>query len=172
MSANLKSGAKDVGCRNWINETVEYGALVSAVTRVAHPKLYEAGRDTLVAMQRHPDLVEVAREWSSVYNAVSVVSNRHCPIHRDVGTNAAWYDCLTTIGGDSDMEMHWPALGVSLAYRSGTSVLFSGYTIAHTVSKSESERVCFAHYMKDNVHETFGIADPGWMDLHTYRNVL
>lgn len=139
--------------------------------RVAHPALYEAGRDLLIGLNSVPELHPAVENWTSVFGAISIISNRESPVHRDSGTNARWYDALTNIGGDIDTRMDWPSFGIQLQYRSGTTILFSGYAIPHGVAGSEKERVCFAHYMKDNVHERFGVEAPNWMKLDFYKGV-
>lgn len=170
VASSLKG--TDPGCREWLHETHEYEALISGMLRVAHPKLFEAGRDVLLAMRSVPDLVPAVQNWTSVFGAISIVANRESPVHRDQGTNPRWFDALTSIGGDLETRLVLPGLGISLQYRSGTTVLFSGYTLAHRVSRSRAERVCFAHYMKDNVHERFGVEAPNWMNMSFYRSTL
>jgi hypothetical protein len=170
VSATLKQRNTDKGCRAWLQEIREYGALVSGITLVAHPELYRAGLTTLSNTRDMPEISEVVKIWSSVYSAVSIVSNRECPLHRDTGTDAEWFDFLTTVGGDWNTEMSWPQLGINIAYTSGTSVLFSGYTLAHTVTTSEEERLCIAHYMKGNVFERFGVCGPSWMYSTVYKS--
>jgi len=171
VSATLKANNPDQGCRSWAFDFVEAGALLSAIVRVAHPDLYDAGLIAFMEMHNIPEVAECLQCWSSIFSAISVIANRESPIHRDAGTRSEWYDFLVSIGGDPDTRMVWPSLGVQLAYTSGTGVLFSGYCIPHGVGKSKADRVCIAGYMKDNVHERFHVRAPGWMNIEMYDNV-
>jgi len=168
VSASLKHSAHD-GCRDWVLECGEANGLLSAITRVVHPELYEAGRQAYIAMQGHPGVRDSVRQWSSVYSAISAMANRMTPLHRDVGSLAEGYDLLVTIGGDVWTKMLWPSLGVELAYRTGTAVFFSGYSIPHEVPESHAERFCLAYYMKDDVHERFGVKGASWMEYGIYQ---
>jgi hypothetical protein len=41
--------------------------------------------------------------------------------------------------------------------------------LEHEVSDFEGERVCYAYFMRDNVHEWAGVRPPGdWMDRDYY----
>jgi hypothetical protein len=46
-----------------------------------------------------------------------------------------------------------PGLGLSLEYGPGTVVGFSGTMLEHEVSSFEGDRVCYAYFMMDAVHE-------------------
>jgi hypothetical protein len=147
-----------------------YNLLINGVLRIAHPGLYKAGLDVQRAMQSMPDIAEASQHWNSVFTAIGVVANRQSPLHRDTGTRAAWYDILTTIGGDAESVMDWPSLGLRLQYQSGTTLVFSGYTLAHQVPLSREDRFCIAYYMKENVHERFGVEAVGWMKTDYYNH--
>jgi len=164
----LKPNSGDPGCLKWVQEVNVTGALLSAITRIAHPQQYEAGRQAFAAMQDLADVAEVLRWWSSIYSGISVIANRETPVHRDVGTSPEAYDLLATIGGDEETTLVLPSMGVFMEYRSGTAVLFSGYAVPHGVTPSVAERVCFAYYIKDNVHERFGVKGLDWMNRSLY----
>jgi hypothetical protein len=147
---------------------LETSALTSGITRIAHGGLYSAGVSAFLRMQNMEELEHAVRDWSSVFSVMSVIVDRGSPLHRDSGTVPSAYDLLVTIGGDEDIAMSWPGLGVKVSYSTGTAVLFSGYVLAHGVPASNSERLCFAYYMKDNVHERFSVKTPPWSELSHY----
>jgi hypothetical protein len=169
VSQLLKKENPDGGCRQWLQEFGVSSAMLSAIARVAHPDLYWAGRNAFLALQEIEEINEVMTMWNSVFNGVSIIVDRESPLHRDVGTRAAWYDILATIGGDVDTSMRWPGLGISVSYRSGTVVLFSGFTIPHCVEMSEMDRVCFAYYMKESVHARTSVLSPSWMTIKQHN---
>jgi hypothetical protein len=119
-------------------------------------------------MQELADITEVLQWWSSIYSGVSIIANRETPVHRDVGTSPEAYDLLVTIGGDEETVLCLPSMGLVMEYRSGTTVLFSGYAVPHGVTPSVAERVCFAYYIKDNVHERFRVKGLDWMNQSMY----
>jgi hypothetical protein len=154
-----------------VQDSLEVGALFSAIARVAHPSLYDAGHATFAAMQDLPEIAECLQTWSSVFSGVSIIANRETPAHRDTGTLAKWFDILATIGGDTDTKLNLLSIGAEMAYRSGTVILFSGALLAHSVAACEAERVCFAYFMKNKIHERFGIRAPSWMESSVYSNL-
>jgi hypothetical protein len=138
----------------------ETNCLVSAILKIIHPDLYIAGRECLLKLLEGPDCVEdpdnvkeIALLWSSVFNAMSVISNRSSPPHRDPKTRSEWYDILLTVGPYSVAWLDLPATGLRLLYKSGTFVAFSGKFLRHGVEPVDGERVCVAYYMRDNVQE-------------------
>lgn len=169
MSSLLKRNNTHGGCRLWLDQMRPYNFLINGILGVVHPHLYKAGMDVYREMQTLPEVAEASRHWGSVFTAIGIVSNRQSPLHRDTGTRAAWYDILTSVGGDAESVMEWPSLGLRLQYRSGTTVVFSGYTLTHSVPLSAEDRFCIAYYMKENVHARFGIEGAGWMKADHYR---
>lgn len=141
----------------------ETSALMSAILRVMHPALYESGRATVKKLWQYPELHPALEYWPSVFNAVTALSNRETPFHRDNYSRAQWYDLLTTIGPYQDAVMEFPGLGMKLRYNSGTVVGFSGKIVRHGVGDCKGDRVCLAYYMRDKVHERMGIEAAQWM---------
>lgn len=121
-------------------------------------------------MQNLPEIAEILKIWNSVFSGISIIANRETPPHRDTGTLDRWFDILATIGGDYDTVLKLDSISVELAYRSGTVVLFSGATLVHSVAASKANRVCFAYFMKNRIHERFGVRAPNWMELSVYSN--
>ena len=65
--------------------------------------------------------------------------------------------------------MKLPGLGISLEYGPGTVVGLSGQAIEHAVPNYEGDRVCYAYFMRDNVHEWVNIACKDWMETSYYE---
>jgi hypothetical protein len=172
VSKSLKATNRDTSCQDWVDEFLEAGGLLSAISRVAHPSLYMTGRTAFSAMRELTEIGNCVKRWSSVFSAVNIIVNRETPLHRDTGTLPEWFDILATIGGDSDTIMELPSIGARIAYRSGTVALFSGATIAHSVPAARADRVCFTYYMKNKIHERFGVKAPGWMDASIYSDCI
>ncbi|EGO05089.1 hypothetical protein SERLA73DRAFT_43828, partial [Serpula lacrymans var. lacrymans S7.3] len=58
----------------WLQSFVETRTLMSAILHVAHPALYESAGEALVQVEDHMDDVMILKAWSSVFNALSIIS--------------------------------------------------------------------------------------------------
>lgn len=76
----------------------ESGALLSAILFVAHPRLYEAGQESLKRAMGMKNIEPVLETWPTVFNKVQVISNWQSPFHRDTSGQPTWYDLLMTLG--------------------------------------------------------------------------
>jgi hypothetical protein len=167
MSASLKHP----GAHLWLSEMFEASALLSAILRVIHPALYECGRETIQRLHQHAELQPALEKWPSVFNAVTILSNRETPLHRDNHSRPQWYDMLTPVGPYQQAVLDLPGVGLKLAYESGTVVGLSGKVLRHGVKACDGERICLAYYMRDKVHERMGTEAGQWMKHQHYENV-
>ncbi|KAF8261274.1 hypothetical protein EI94DRAFT_1607556, partial [Lactarius quietus] len=62
-----------------------------------------------------------------------------------------------------------PGLGLSLEYGPGTVIGLLGMTLEHEVSDFEGERVCYAYFIRDNVHEWARVLEHTWMTTSQYQ---
>jgi hypothetical protein len=159
----------------WLDEIMESNLVMSAILAIIHPKLYKAGRKTFDytrnAAKTAADLKgqNVLSRWTSVFNGLSVIGNRVTPLHRDVNSRVQWYDLLITLGSYRDCTLELPGAGCSLEYGPGTVVGLSGMVLAHEVPKFDGERVCYAYFMRNNVHEWATVRGEGWMNTEYYK---
>lgn len=135
---------------------------------VMHPALFAAARETLIQFNQQDDLQEVLSKWTSVFNGLSVISNRETPIHRDNNSQPEWYDMLVTLGSYSNGIMELPGVGLRLRYNAGTVVGLGGKMLSHGVAASEGDRICYAYYMRDAVHYKADVPSPSWMRTDVY----
>jgi hypothetical protein len=99
--------------------------------------------------------------WPTVYSAMDVIANRITPTHYDQGGADSFYDHLVSFGQDHDAHFVVDDLHGKFAYQPGTSILFSGKVLGHSVPQwSKGERMVIAHYTKDNVQERLRVARP------------
>jgi len=112
--------------------------------------------------------------WPTTYHALDVIANRATPQHYDQGGAITFYDHLISLGQDHDAHFFLDNLHGEFAYQPGTSVLFSGKVLSHSVPKwSTGERVVIAHYSKDDIHERLEVARPLLpTQLNWYSNYL
>lgn len=170
ISAPLKPGAADPGTLLWLKSTAESFALIGAFLFIAHPELYNAGRQVFRTISQNPALVkedaavlDILQYWTSPFSGYGVISNRLTPFHRDNYSRAQWFDLLTTLGTYEGSRLLLANLGVQLQYDAGTMVALLGKILRHGVPETAGDRVCIAQYMRDNVHGRAGVKAPGWM---------
>ena len=75
------------------------------------------------------------------------------PAHQDGNTQKQWYGLLVTLEHYQNCNLELQGLGLLLEYGPGTVVGFLGSAMEHEVSHFDEERVCYAYFMRDNVHE-------------------
>lgn len=119
-------------------------------------------------------LKDPSLKWPTVYPGMDIIANRVTPKHYDKGGAFSFYDHLVSLGQDHDAELWLHDFQAEFAYKPGTSVLFSGKVLAHSVPEwSEGERLVIAHYAKDDVQDRLNIATPslptqlGWWSNRT-----
>lgn len=168
-SASLKPGHTAQGGRAWLTAIGESAALLSSVLRVIHPDLYAMARQSMDEMSGELNLAEILQLWMSVFNGVSVISNRETPVHRDHSSASEWYDLLTTIGPYDSAVFELPGVGLRFMYQSGTIIGFCGRVLRHGVSEAGGERLCLAYYMRANVQKRLGSLSAGWNHWDRYH---
>ena len=167
-SVNFRSPA----ALEWLDAISESNAIFSAILAVIHPNLYEAGWKTTKHLRDTPEIgsPHVLSRWASVFSGVSVISNRITPPHRDLSSRHNWYDILATSGTYQDCHLELPGLGITLEYGPGTVVGLSGKALEHVVPSFVGDRVCYAYFMRDNVHEWARVAGSDWMYTKYYKS--
>ena len=153
-------------CRRWVKDSGKIAAIMSAVLSVVQPDLYALNRECLLRLSEREDLRDFIAPWGFTFNAVSVISNRSSPAHRDGRSGGAQYsDVLVSLGGDTGTVLELYSLGIRCRYPSGSMAIFSGHTILHGVSDSVTERVCIAGYSRPAVLRSTKLGAPKWVTL-------
>ena len=115
------------------------------------------------------DPQDVLSQWMSVFTGVAVMSNRFTPAHWDRSSRCNWYDMLATLGAYRSCNLELPGLGISLEYGPGTVVGISGNVLEHAVRSFEGDRVCYAYFMRNNVHEWASVPVSDWIYTKYYE---
>ena len=168
VSANFSSSPCAM---EWLNAISESNAVLSAILSVIHPSLYDAGWET-INLLRHtagtgPE--DVFLRWASTFSGISVISNRKTIPHCDKYSRYNWYDMLATAGNYRGCNLELPGLGISLEYGPGMVVGISGMLLEHAVPCFEGDRVCYAYFMRNNVHEWARVPASEWMCTRYYE---
>ena len=76
---------------------------------------------------------------------------------------------MMSIGSYENCNMELLGLRPSLEYGPGTVVGLAGVTLEHTVPYFEGERVCYAYWMRDGMHEWAQVPVNSWMKTDYYQ---
>jgi hypothetical protein len=103
-----------------------------------HPQMWLANSNaapSLLEILDNPQLT-----WPTVYPAMDLIANRKTGRHFDWGGAITFYDHLISFGQNHGAKLVLHDFDAHLAYQPGTSVLFSGTALAHSVSKPRGEK--------------------------------
>jgi hypothetical protein len=107
--------------------------------------------------------------WRSFFSGIEVISNRKTEKHRDKLSDITDYDFLVSAGRHTEAWLELEDVKVKLHYTPGTVVAVCGKVLNHAVPDWEGgERLCIAHFTRDNVHERLGEARPNWVRNEGY----
>lgn len=147
-------------------------ALLAACAR----GLYQIGAEAVQKLQKGQGLHtwhENVNLWPSVFSGIQVIVNRVTPSHRDSGAAASMYDLLVSAGTHQSATLGLGDVKANLTYKPGTVVLVCGRVLRHEVANwNLGERICMAHFMRDNVHERLGLPRPPWVNIQHYRDMM
>ena len=171
QSPQVSASFREPAALDWLAAISESNAIVSAILAVIHPKLYDAGWQTTKHLRKTPGVCpeDVLTRWASVFSGISVISNHETLPHHDGGSRHHWYDILVTLGRYQNCNLKLPGLNYSLEYSPGTVVGLSGRVLEHAVPGFEGDRVCYAYFMRDNVHEWANASCSNWMKASDYE---
>jgi hypothetical protein len=155
---------------NWLEDISESNAILSAILGVIHPHLYNSGWNTFSRLRQTAEIArqDVLQDWTSVFSGTSVIFNGNVRAHRDGQSRHNWYDLLATLGCYRNCNLELPGLGLTLEYGPGTVVGLSGMVLEHQVSHFEGERISYAYFMRDAVHEWANVPGATWMKTDYY----
>jgi hypothetical protein len=104
------------------------------------------------------------QSWNSVFSAIDVIVNRQTPQYRDAGGRQSSYDLLVTAGTYKSAYFDIMDLGIHLEYNPGTVVAIAGKMLRHgIIDWTGGERICYMHYMRNNVHNHFNVEQTRWV---------
>ncbi|KAI6161086.1 hypothetical protein EDD17DRAFT_1482360, partial [Pisolithus thermaeus] len=99
--------------------------------------------------------------WPSIYVGIGVIVNQETP-HLDKVSAPSLLDLLESLG-THDAQFHVLDFGSIFSYQPGTMIYLAGKLLHQSVPKWEKgESIALAHYMKDAVHNRFGLARPSF----------
>ncbi|KAI6110756.1 hypothetical protein EV401DRAFT_2075672 [Pisolithus croceorrhizus] len=156
------------------NEMFGHGHLMNspATFQQAHMRLEDKVYESS-SLRKAPDAISAKEDWvvtqppapirwSSIYLGIDVIVNQETPPHLDQVSAPSLLDLVVSLG-THDAKFHISELGTIFHYQPGTMIYLAGELLTHSVPKWETgERIALAHYMKDAVHNRFGLARPAF----------
>jgi hypothetical protein len=119
--------------------------------------------------QPHPNV----SLWPSFFSGLEVISNRVTPPHRDKYGGPPDYDFLVSAGTHEGAWLDLPDVKARLSYKPCTVVAICGKVLSHAVTDWDGgERLCIAHFIRDNVHRRLAIARPDWVNRKGYLEMM
>jgi hypothetical protein len=107
--------------------------------------------------------------WPSFFSGIEVVSDRHTPSHHDGQGGPGFYDFLVSAGRHTNGWLDMPDLNARLSYDpcTVTVVACCGKILHHGVDPNWiGERLCIAHFIRDNVHNRQELQRPPWVSYN------
>jgi hypothetical protein len=162
---------KGASSENILKAIARPAAITSAALRVIHPEQYFAGLRTMSNLRHKavskdlPQMPETLQYWASVFNTLSIISNRETPNHQDHLSIPECFDILTIVGNYSNAQMKMPSLQLGFKYNSSCMIVFSGRIVRHRVYDVEGDWITWAWYMRDSVHIYAGVPLCEWASV-------
>lgn len=146
-------------------------AVMSGILAITHPQQYNMARQMKERLIQSGQCTEALQRWPMVFTAVSVITNRESPYHRDLHEGWQWFDFLLSFGPYKHAPLYLANLGVRVDNPPGTICLFGGRALLHGVRRV-SPRITLALYMRQNIQQELGIPSAGWMTQHEYDSYI
>jgi hypothetical protein len=156
----------------FVDRIADCELLHNAMMALIAPDLYTIGEEAVMRVKEGDQLFKLHKNvgwWSSVFSAFQVIVNRTTPPHRDAGGAAPFYDLLTSTGTHRSCKFDLADMGFGMSYAPGTVIAVAGKVLLHEVADWEGgERICIAHYMRDNVIDRLGLPRSKWVQIKDY----
>ncbi|KAI6019104.1 hypothetical protein EDC04DRAFT_2607623 [Pisolithus marmoratus] len=133
------SSLKKPAVRQWLRDITYAEDFWNTIAEIVLPDLAQVGKEAISARQHWVTTQPPCPvRWPSIYLGIDVIVNQETPPHQDQASAPSLLDLVP-----------------------GTMVFLAGKLLTHSVPKWEKgERIALAHYMKDAIHNRFGLARP------------
>jgi hypothetical protein len=150
--------------------------LLNYIGRLVCPEMFSAGIEAISKLQTGEGLDKTFDNialWPSFFSGIEVISNRDTDQHRDQFSSPPVYDFLLSAGKHRNAWLQLADINASLSYDPGTVVALCGKILHHGVSPGwEGERICIAHFIRDNVHDRLKVQRPGWVTVKQFWEAM
>lgn len=146
---------------------------MDSILKLVAPDLYIAGWNAVKkSMDQHRDQPNVML-WPCAFSGITVIANRKTIVHRDSGGWPACYDLLLAGGNYGIGTLDVPDLNAKFVYNPGTVIAISGKVLRHSIEEWDGgERLCLAHFMRNNVHNRLNVMQTQWPRFQDYTGCM
>lgn len=153
----------------WMRRFTEVGALVSGILRIMNPDQYRMGYEVIQGLMQYDQVVHALSQWPCIFNAVTTISNRCSPMHRDIKGSFPFFDLLISTGDYSTAPLSIQPIGIQFPNGPGSVCGLSGVGFQHGVAAADGARLCHALYMRKSLQLFTCVRPSSWMTQETYR---
>ena len=155
-----------------MDQALEAWSIVSGILFITHPHQYRMGHEIHESMIRRNRCGPTISRWPSIQTAISIISNRSTPFHRDEKSQMQWYDLLCSVGEYDKAPLYLSPINVRVDNLPGSVCAFSGMALRHGVRKCSGSRISFAWYLRDDVRRGEGVEPADWMTQRYYDSYI
>jgi hypothetical protein len=157
----------------WLQQITPVEKDMDTILQLVAPDLYNAGADAIQKSKAlHHDKPNVMA-WPSSFSGIAIISNRMTIPHRDSGGWSSCYDLLLAGGNYGHSTLDVPDLNAKFVYNPGTVIAISGKVLRHSINGWQGgERLCIAHYMRNNVHHRLVVQQTRWPQFRDYMKFM
>jgi hypothetical protein len=138
-----------------LRDTQEVMALMGGILSIIHPYLFKRGMDVWKAAHDYPwnfrngeRVEQILKIWATPFTAMSLISNRETPLHRDLKGGRNFFDAILTFGNYEEGRFQIPEAGLRFRYESGTVVFLESRSLEHGASPVLGERCCMVLFFR------------------------
>ena len=143
--------------------------IVNKIYAICHNELCDKSRIAVEYMKDKRDDFQGVEAWPSFATSMSIIANRVTPLHRDRSGKPSFQDILFSLGRHTDAWLTVLDLGARFRYLPGTAVVLCGRVLKHAVTSWEGgDRVCYAHYTREEALSHLGIKRPDFASVETH----
>jgi len=159
--------------QEWLSSVYETELLIGAITSVTCPDMAKKGYAALdrIAARGLTSLPPYFR-WPSPFTCIELLVNRSTGLHHDTGGSWTMHDVLASFGSGHDAVFHIHELGADICFPPGSLIMLLSKMFQHSADWTIGERICVAHFMKDQVHDRVGVASPRLPRLGEYLSLV
>lgn len=158
--------------KQWLSDIHMAEPYINAILCLVAPQLSSVGMQAIRRIKAKEKDNANVQNWPSNFTNIGVIINRKTPDHRDTGGYYPWYDMLVAGGDYDNCKLEMGDIGASFNYTAGTVVALCGKLLRHRVNSWAGERICHAHYTRNNVINRLGLIKPTWVQYESYKGLM
>lgn len=173
-SVNLR----DKRCSEWLSVANEWEWMLNFAVMLIAPQFHQECSSAISILKARQEALQSphvanVKQWPSVFSGISLITNRETPSHLDNKGYDPAFDALLTGGTYTEAWLTMEDIGGQFLYNPGTCVLMNGKVFKHGVDDwDRGDRVCYAHFVRDDVHSIVGCERAPWLKLSDFTQYM